>query len=283
MSNAEWCAAINPKVHGTWNLHMALPSGMDFFVMLSSAISIFGNSGQANYAAGNSFQDALARYRVARGEKAVAINLGMVLDEGWVAERRHIRQRVMQFDEARPVPQSELFAIFDYYCNPSTSFSLPTASQIVTGLELPARILRSGRGIPDSMKRPLFRAMHQVMPDGETSLAVTGKSRNFAAMFEEADTLDIAAAAVAEELKLKLCKVLGVEAADKTINDQMSMFGIDSLIALEVRNWLAKEMRADLAVYEILGDVKLIDTGLTVAQKSEFRQARWDQIGSLQT
>lgn len=55
---------------------------MDFFVMLSSAICIFGSAGQANYAAGNTFLDALARYRFARGEKAITIDLGMVLDEG---------------------------------------------------------------------------------------------------------------------------------------------------------------------------------------------------------
>lgn len=77
-------------------------------------------------------------------------------------------------------------------------------------------------------------------------------------------------------MKQKLCKILGVEAEDRTINDRMDSFGVDSLIALEVRNWLAKEMRADLAVYEILGDVNLIDTGLTVAKKSDFRQAQWD-------
>lgn len=41
-----------------------LPSSMDFFVMLSSIAGVFEMKGQVNYAASNTFQDALARYRV---------------------------------------------------------------------------------------------------------------------------------------------------------------------------------------------------------------------------
>lgn len=264
-----------PKVQGSWNLHAALPSGMDFFVMLSSAICIFGNAGQANYAAGNTFQDALARQRVAIGEKAVAIDLGMVLDEGWVAERKQVQHRVMQFDQVLPISQRDLFALLDYYCHPAVRFASPAASQIVTGLELPALITKAGRQIPASMQRPLFRAMHQVLPGGEATTVAAADNRNVATLFEEAETMEAAAAAVAEALKAKLCNILGIEADVRTIHERMDSFGVDSLIALEIRNWMAKEMRADLAVYEILGDVKLIDTGMTVAKKSEFRQARW--------
>lgn len=278
MSHEEWRASVLPKVQGSWNLHAVLPSDMDFFIMLSSAICIFGNAGQANYAAGNTFQDALARQRVASGQKAVAIDLGMVLDEGWVAERKQVQQRVMQFDQVLPISQRDLFAMLDYYCNPAVKFDSPAASQIITGLELPALILKAGRQIPAVMQRPLFSAMHQVLPGGEMPTTAAAETRDIAALFEEAETMETAGAAVAEALKKKLCKILGIEADVRTIHERMDSFGVDSLIALEIRNWMAKEMRADLAVYEILGDAKLIDTGMTVARKSEFRQARWISV-----
>lgn len=276
MSHQEWCDSLRPKVEGSWNLHTSLPTGMDFFVMLSSAVGIFGNSGQANYAAGNTFQDALARYRVARGQKAVAIDLGMILGEGWVAERKDIQDRLMRLDLLLPLSQSELFALFDYYCDPNTSYPSVGSSQIITGIELPAMIQQSGKEIPESLYRPMFRAMHQVIPSNHAVTVGTTKAQSFATIFEEAPTLAAAGAVVAEALKDKLCKILGIDAQDKTINDRMDSFGVDSLIALELRNWLAKEMRADLAVYDILGDVKLIDTGLTAARKSEFRKGRWE-------
>ncbi|KAK8023703.1 polyketide synthase [Apiospora rasikravindrae] len=276
MSHQEWCTAVKPKVQGSWNLHATLPPGMDFFIMLSSAVCIFGNAAQANYAAGNTFLDALARHRIAQGEKAVAIDLGMVLDEGWLAERKNIHNRVMAFDHLLPISQKDLFAMFDYYCNPGITFSSPVAGQIVTGIETPALILQSGRTIPESMERPLFRAMHQVRPNGKAVTSTTAKKeQNFADMFGAAETLEAAGMIIAEALRAKLCRILGLDIGDKTIEDRMDSFGVDSLIALEVRNWLAKDIRADLAVYEILGDIKLVDIGMVASRKTEFQQPRW--------
>ena len=275
MTSEDWRAVIGPKVWGSWNIHTALPSGMDFFIMLSSAVCIFGKTGQANYSAGNTFQDALARYRVSRGEKGVAIDLGMVLDQGWVAERKHIQKMVMGLDQVLPLSQKDLFAILDYYCNPATTFKSPTASQLVTGIELPVRIAQSGRKVPDVMLKPLFRAMHQIMSSGRVSGSNDAKAQDTFALLEQVDSLESAGSVIAEALKLKLCKILGIEAASKTVKDTVDSFGVDSLIALEVRNWLRTEMRADLAVYEILGDGTLLDTGLAAAKKSELRQGRW--------
>lgn len=276
MTYQDWNESVRPKVQGSWNLHTVLPPALDFFIMLSSSTGIFGNAGQANYSAGNSFQDELARYRVARGQKAVAIDVGMVLDEGWVAEHADTHQAVMRFDHVLPVSQADLFAMFDYYCNPDTVISTQEASQIVTGLQVPSIIIAEGRHVPDSLKRPLFLPMHQISSGGDASQGdSTARAIDFAAMFESFTSLAEAAEAIAEALKLKLCKILGLEDKDRTTSDRMDSFGVDSLIALEVRNWLAREVRADMAVYEILGDAKLIDTGMTAAKKSAFRKARW--------
>src|SRR5271169_5260152 len=79
-------AALRPKVNGSWNLHTLLPKDMDFFVMLSSSAGIVGSRGQGNYSAGNTYQDALAHYRVSRNLPAATIDLGMILGVGYVAE-----------------------------------------------------------------------------------------------------------------------------------------------------------------------------------------------------
>ncbi|KAI1821525.1 hypothetical protein F4861DRAFT_541863 [Xylaria intraflava] len=52
------------------NLHTGLPAGLDFFVTISSAI------------------DALAQFRMSRGERTVPLDLGSILDVGYLTNHR---------------------------------------------------------------------------------------------------------------------------------------------------------------------------------------------------
>lgn len=68
---------LHAKVHGGWNLHrLTEKMNLDFFVMFSSAASVFGSSGQANYATANAFMDGLCQYRRYKGLPALSINWG---------------------------------------------------------------------------------------------------------------------------------------------------------------------------------------------------------------
>ena len=57
-------AVLAPKVRGTWHLDAATGGlDLDFFALFSSGVSVFGNVGQADYAAANGFLDAFAAFR----------------------------------------------------------------------------------------------------------------------------------------------------------------------------------------------------------------------------
>ncbi|MCA9973778.1 MAG: amino acid adenylation domain-containing protein, partial [Anaerolineales bacterium] len=83
---ADLAAVFRPKADGGWWLHEALRDApLDFFVMFSSAASLLGSAGQANYAAANAFLDGLARLRRSQGLPGLSINWGNWAEVGMAA------------------------------------------------------------------------------------------------------------------------------------------------------------------------------------------------------
>ncbi|MCX6049752.1 MAG: SDR family NAD(P)-dependent oxidoreductase [Chloroflexi bacterium] len=73
----RFAKVLAPKLQGAWHLHaLTKELPLDFFVLFSSASSLLGNRGQANYAAANAFLDAFVHYRWAQGLPALTINWG---------------------------------------------------------------------------------------------------------------------------------------------------------------------------------------------------------------
>jgi myxalamid-type polyketide synthase MxaB len=88
-----------PKAAGAWHLHQQTGRHrLDFFVMFSSMVSLFGGPGQGTYAAANGFLDGLAAHRRARGLSAVSVQWGPWAGAGMAA-------RVSERDRQRWVAQ----------------------------------------------------------------------------------------------------------------------------------------------------------------------------------
>jgi phthiocerol/phenolphthiocerol synthesis type-I polyketide synthase C len=82
LTAAQLERVLAPKVDGARHLDAATARDpLDLFVMFSSAAALVGNAGQAAYAAGNAFLDALAVARRRKGRPALSVQWGPFADD----------------------------------------------------------------------------------------------------------------------------------------------------------------------------------------------------------
>lgn len=272
MAHEQWEGCLAPKVQGTWNLHKHLPTDMDFFVMLSSVAGLVGNRGQSNYAAGNTFQDALAVYRRSKGMAASCLDLCNIMSVGFVAENQEtLNKNPLFFFSHDGIREDEFLSFIEFHLDAERAARLGEP-QAAVGLA-PLSIFRQ-RGLPEPtfIKTPLFRTLRSaseglVETDGASD-EVGGVSVTNALKF--AESLDAAAILVSNALVKRLSRTMRIPISDIDIGKPIHVYGVDSLVAMEVRNYLASECGSEISVLDIMGNKPIEVLSRDIAKGSKF-------------
>lgn len=273
MTHAQWSRTIQSKVNTSWNLHELLPSDLDFFILLSSVVGVYGSPGQSNYAAGCTFQDALARHRTATGHHAsVSLDLGWMRDDGVVRESADLSRRLANTTNFNPVATADMLAIFDHYCDPALPPLTLDQSQLLVGASTPTEVRARGGDPYWAAWTRLFAGL-DVAQAKNTSLdtvAPPDGADDFARLFRHAGDSMTRTKVVVMALRTKLARALGVTADEIDDGKGLTDYGVDSLMAVELRNWIQRDFEVSLAVFEIMqGGKRIRDIGASVVEKAE--------------
>nr|RBQ98724.1 hypothetical protein FVER53263_00316 [Fusarium verticillioides] len=255
MSLEDWDTAVKPKVHGTWNLHLAAPKDLDFFFATGSISGSFGTPGQANYAAGNTYLTALFEHRRALGLPASVLQIGLIEDIGYLAKNPERAEALRAaggfFLRTRQLLQGLNWALL-------SSDPHHPEYQLTIGL-------RSDKALSDPANRVIWKkdSRAALYHNQEISTdAGAGDDQGINAIrllvasceedpgiLEDPATVEL----VTNEIGKRVCMFMlrPVEEMDPTAS--LTSLGVDSLVTIEIRNWIKRTFGGvEVSTLEIL-------------------------------
>lgn len=223
------------KVDGAWNLHaLTRHEGLDFFTLFSSTSGLLGSAGQGNHAAANSFMDYLAHLRRAEGLPATSINWGVWSQIGSAAQH-NVGERVEGQGIGEISPQQGLQILEQIMAREITQVGVfpihweQFISRYAHGA--PPNWLAEFRGPARAAPGPQATA-EGAQPDLPARLAQTPPHKQ----------RDLLLSFVTEQA----VKVLGLDAEDEIdLHKPLNEMGLDSLMAVELRNLLVEGLRLE--------------------------------------
>ncbi|MER7012791.1 SDR family NAD(P)-dependent oxidoreductase [Saccharopolyspora sp. NPDC000359] len=219
---------LRPKVDAAWTLHH-LTRGLDLsaFVLFSSIAGALGNPGQANYAAANTFLDALARHRRAGGLPATSLVWGPWASDGngMTSELSEADRNRMSRSGLAPLAPAKGLALFD------AALALDEPAPVLAQLDT-AALRESGDTVP-----ALLRDLARTGPR-KAAASVGRPAEALAAQLAEMSELD-SERVVRDLVRGHAAAVLGHTRPEQVdLETAFTEIGFDSLTAVELRNRL---------------------------------------------
>lgn len=262
LTTSQFASVTEPKVKGTINLHRAtLDQPLDFFTMTSSIVTMIGTASQGSYCAGNAFQDAFARHRHSLGLPAQAFALGMILEVGFVSALPQVQQSLMR-NGVYGTGEHEFLRIFEasllrqQQASPSWVQLDPHArSHLLTGLE-PVKLdelYRQGLAADFTWHTDArFSLLLQAIADlSSKSAASSSSAASITEALKSASPTDFRSIVTTAILE-RLSKLLFTPSEGMDPSKAVSEYGMDSMIAAELRNWFVKSFGTDVTFLELL-------------------------------
>lgn len=233
-----------PKLLGGWNLHQqTLDRDLEMFVVFSSLSSVFGHAGQANYSAANALLDSLAHHRRHLGLPGLVINWGHLGEVGYLAEREQLGERL------------ERQGVLSFSVKQATDcleYALQTRAVQLSVLRMDWSIWR-GLGITNRISPRFAHLLRHT--EGEVHTGVEVASLEGLRSASDGQRVRL----VGSLLRGKIGSLLGMSAEQIRDDRALLEMGLDSLMAVELRNWIEGHMEVNLPISALMRSQSLGD------------------------
>lgn len=289
LSSSQWNENLSAKVEGTKNLHEAtLSLSLDFFVMTTSALSVYAFATQGAYTAANNFQDAFARYRQKMGLPASTISFSLIeeitnvgtnantvdlfernktltlgeshfltlLEPAFLSNKTANKTSYEQWSGQRQDPLSA--ANLHTYLDPAgmvAKMREEMASEAPSSATAPrwysdGRVSLTMRAFSDAQRQSVH--LDGSLGEGPKN-AVAHLRSEFSAAIREGVTGRANTVAFVQNAIIKVvAEMLFVDAESIDPVKSVAELGVDSLIAAELRNWFHQALGTNISMLDLL-------------------------------
>ncbi|MBV9689307.1 MAG: type I polyketide synthase [Ktedonobacteraceae bacterium] len=258
MNTETFQRVLRPKVRGGWLLHHLLQDyPLDFFVLFSSTGSVIASLGQGNYAAANAFLDALAHHRRSLGLPALSIGWGP-----W------------------SVGMVEQLKLEHYYTKRGIELITPEV-----GMQILARVLGqrpvqltaisanwavTRETAPVGMLPPMFALLGEQAGEATTSeISSDGGLLHQLRAVAAAERQSLVAAHVQE----LVARVLQLDVAQFSGQESLTSLGMDSMMAIEVKQRIAGSLKVDVSVLELLQGMSAVQLATRILSSLQLEES----------
>jgi hypothetical protein len=189
----------------------------------------------------------------------------MIEDEGHTAEDESALEFVRRQGLVSYKLQEFLVTIEEAIRNPIAAS--PAEAQLICGLR---------RADPDSgtkdaaLQRRVLKFSHiwrkEIVLEQQT--AVASSQIDIPAALKACTTPEQALEATLEVIKVKLARLLAVPVEEMCVHRSIANHGVDSLIAVELRNWMLTKLEACIQMFELMSSMPLTELAMLVAKRS---------------
>ncbi|EJP60751.1 polyketide synthase [Beauveria bassiana ARSEF 2860] len=236
----DWHEIRMPRVQGAWNLHELLPK-LDFFIILSSYGGATGNVGQSIYAGTSTFFDAFSTYRNSHGQHTVSVSLPLVLDVGY-AVKQGLTEDLKAALGATLTEAHLRTLIKGAIIGPSSSLNAGGKAMSFT--------LASG----DDASQQSWQLFHprDLVQRTNSKMLVPGFENLLGKRVDGSHNHD-PLLHLLEHLLDKVSSITMIERDEVHADAPLRNYGLDSLISVELRNWIRRQTKVELPLPRIVG------------------------------